>query len=96
MFGGLLAMIAVSFLVYRRAGANQRRRSLWVLLLWVLAMGGAIAAEILAMIMNYIRHVEFATEREEMYALVLPAGMGMAVGAVVCVWLAGRKTEVAN
>ena len=91
MPGGLFAMIALSFLVYRCAAANHRRRLLWVLLLWLLVIGAGFLAGAIAMTAYYLRGEMFATEAEEISALMLPTGIGMLAGAILCVCLVARK-----
>jgi hypothetical protein len=92
MFGGWFALIAVSFLVYRVAVANGRSGLRWVGLLWLYAFGAGFVTSLIVALMFDLRGTQFATEREGTNALVLPAGIGMLIGAVICVWLASRST----
>jgi len=91
MFGGWFALIAVSFLVYRCAAANRRRRWLWVLLLWISTFGCGIWLGSVVAIIYAIRGVDFTTETAAAEALVAPVCIGMLVGAIACVYLANRR-----
>lgn len=93
MFGGWFALIALSFVVYRCAAARHRRRLLWVGILWLLVFGAGIAGSFMMAFVFHLRGIQFATEKEEIEALVVPAGIGMLIGAVLCVWLASRRTN---
>jgi hypothetical protein len=91
MFGGWFALIAVSYLVYRCAAANHRRRLLWVALLWVFTFATGMVTTLIAALSFELRGIQFATERETTEALLAPAGVGMLIGAVLCVWLVCRN-----
>ena len=93
MPGGWFAMIALSFLVYRCASNNHRRRWLWILLLWLFVLGSGTIAALLAIGILHWRGFEFANEREAAEALIVPTGIGMLVGAISCVWLVTRQQD---
>ena len=93
MFGGWFALIAVSFLVYRCAAASHRRRLLWVGILWLVTFGAGIVASIMMAFVFHLSGIQFATEREATEALLVPAGIGMLIGAAISVWLASRSTN---
>jgi hypothetical protein len=94
MFGGWFAIIAVSYMVYRCAAANNRRRLLWVAISWVLIFGTGLAASMIASVIAIIRAGDLPPERELANALVVPVGIGMLVGAVVSVLLANRPANL--
>lgn len=91
MFGGWLALIAVSFLAYRRATAVNRSAWLWALLAWVFSFGGGYTGAFIGVGYYLIRGATF-TEREATEALLLPSGVGMFAGAALSLWLAGRNS----
>ena len=96
MFGGWFALIAASYLMYRCAAANNRRRWLWIGLLWLFSFGGGILAVIANSLAFILLGVEFANEMEATYALVPAAGIGMLAGALFAVGLASRRPRQAS
>jgi hypothetical protein len=92
VFGGWLAILAVSYMVYRCAAANNRSRLLWVAISWLLIFGAGIAATLIAATISELRGDVFATEREFGEAMAGPAGLGMLAGGIASVMLANRPT----
>jgi hypothetical protein len=93
MFGGWFAIIAVSYLVYRCAGANNRRRLLWVVLSWLLIFGLGMAAAIIVGMILLVQGNQYPTDQAFNEALALPTGVGMLFGAIVSVLLANRPAD---
>jgi hypothetical protein len=91
MFGGWFALIATSVLIYRIAAANNRRRFLWVGMLWAFVFGTGIATAVITALILHFSGVSYATEQQVTQALVIPTAIGMLVGAIICVWLASRS-----
>lgn len=89
----VFAIIAVSYLVYRCAAANNRRPILWVVLLWIIAHVTGIAVATVVAVVLFAQGREFATEKEFTYALLLPAIAGNVAGAIVTVRLANRPAD---
>lgn len=93
MFGGWFAIIAVSYLVYRCAAANNRRPMLWVPLSWMLIFGVGMATGLIVCLVLLARGYENSTDRELTEALVVPTSLGMLAGAIVSVMLANRPGD---
>src|SRR5262245_5584521 len=96
MFVGWSALFAVSYLAYRRAAAVNRSPWLWAVLAWAFSFGGGLAAVFVGVGFYLARGAAFITEREATEALLMPSAVGMLVGAVVCVCLAGRNVTQSN
>lgn len=94
MFGGLFAMLGLSYLVYLRAKANQRRKWLWIFLLWLMVCAIGVVCGYVALWVMYLQGAAFASEYEAAKSILIPTGIGMTVGAVLCLWLVGRKTTI--
>jgi hypothetical protein len=96
MFFGWFALIALSFLAYRRAAAVNRRRLLWALLVWPFAFGIGFAVVLSVVVFYLVRGDVFVSEKDATEALMLPSVVGTLGGAAVCVWLAGRSANQSN
>ena len=86
------ALIAVSVLVYKCAAANNRRRLLWVGLLWLFSFGSAFVAAVIAVLILRFRGISYATKQQATEAVSAPVHVGELIGAIVCVWLASRPS----
>lgn len=93
MFGGWFAIIAVSYLVYRCAAANNRRRLLWVVLCWAIMFGAGFIAAMLAGAIATIRAGELLPEWQLKEIMMAPIMIGMLLGAIASVVLANRPTR---
>jgi hypothetical protein len=87
---GLILMIGFSFLVFRRARSFGRHPGMWVLALWLLALGVGFIGTIVGVVFALLGATHELTNRELQSAVILPTGIGMVVGVAIAIWGSGR------
>ena len=87
---GLLLMIGFSLIVFRRARSVGRRPWIWVLVLWVLALGVGFIGSVVGAVFAQIAATHDLADWELLSAVLLPTAIGMFVGVVLSIWASGR------
>lgn len=87
MPAGLLVLLFLSVLVFRRARAAGRRGMLWVALLWMTTIAMGFVGCAVGLAFTLCTADSDLSESELRSALRLPAAIGMLLGAI---YLTGR------
>lgn len=91
---GLLLLIGVSIVVFRRARLVGRNSLLWVVLLWIITIGvGFVGGIVGGILLEFDSPSMEMTDYDVKEAIKMPTAVGMLIGAVITFWLAGRPVE---
>ena len=91
---GLFVMLAVSFLVFRRARSAGRSSLLWVGILWLLTLAIGFLASMMGAFGTGLLSGNVTATAEDHANAVFGAMFGMFVGAGLTLWLCGRTPAV--
>ncbi len=90
---GLFVLLFMSVAIFRRARSNGRSGAAWIIALWIASFGCGMLCSVGYLLLLAITTDPEVTETELRAMLYLPTAIGMVIGVVLAMSLAGRPRK---